>query len=80
MNTTTKIDLAVETAEHFMAKEGYAHGPCLSASLRGNADNDCWQVEFAYEGLMDRSATSDPASIVLLVNLKRDDVRSIELM
>ena len=80
MSTTTRIELAAETAEDFMAKEGYCHGPCLSVRLLGTSIDDKWEVEFAYEGLTDRSATTDPPSIVLLVDLKSEQVKSLELM
>ena len=80
MSTTTKIELAVEVAERSMAKDGYGHGPCLSVRLLGDSSNDKWEVEFAYEGLMDRSPTTDPSSIVLLVDLKTEKVTTVELM
>jgi hypothetical protein len=80
MSTTTKIELAAELAERSMAKNGYGHGPCLSVRLTSGASQDKWEVEFAYEGLTDRSATTDPASIVLLVNLKTEEVTTVELM
>ena len=74
------IELAVEVAERSMAKDGYGHGPCLSVRLMGDSSNDKWEVEFAYEGLMDRSPTTDPNSIVLLVDLKTGVVTTVELM
>ena len=80
MSTTTRIELAAEAAEAFMAKRGYGHGPCLAVRLQGASTDDKWEVEFAYQGLTDRSATSDPPSIVLLVDLKSEEVSSLELM
>ena len=80
MSTITKIELAAEIAERSMARDGYSHGPCLSVRLKGGASEDNWEVEFAYEGLTDRSTTTDPASIVLLVHLKTEEVTSVELM
>ena len=80
MRTTTKIELAAETAERFLAKDGYGHGPCLSVRLRSESTDDKWEVEFAYKGLTDRSATTDPPSIVLLVDLKTENVSTVELM
>ena len=74
------IELAVEVAERSMAKDGYGHGPCLSVRLMGDSSNDKWEVEFAYEGLTDRSPTTDPGSIVLLVDLKTEEVTTVELM
>jgi hypothetical protein len=41
---------------------------------------DQWEVEFAYEGLADRSPTTDPSSIVLLVDLKTEEVTTVSLM
>lgn len=80
MSTITKIELAAEIAERSMAKDGYGHGPCLSVRLVGDSLKDKWEVEFAYEGLADRSPTSDPCSIVLLVDLKTEEVTTISLM
>jgi hypothetical protein len=80
MSTTTKIETAVGVAERFMENNEYHHGPCLSASLKGESGSDEWEVEFAYEGLVDRSLTSDPPSILLMVNLKSEEVRTVELM
>jgi len=80
MSTITKIELAAEVAERSMAGDGYGHGPCLSVRLKGNSSEDKWEVEFAYEGLADRSPTSDPSSIMLLVDLKTEEVTTVELM
>jgi hypothetical protein len=80
MSTTTKIELAVEVAERSMVKDGYGHGPCLSVRLVGDSLKDRWEVEFAYEGLTDRSQTTDPSSIVLLVDLKTEEVSAVNLM
>lgn len=80
MSAITKIELAVEVAERSMVKDGYGYGPCLSARLVGDSTKDRWEVEFAYEGLTDRSPTTDPSSIVLLVDLKTKEVSTVELM
>lgn len=79
MSTITKIELAVELAERMMKDRGYGHGACLGVSLIDGAA-EIWQVEFAYEGMTDRSATTDPPSIVLAVNLSSEEVRPVELM
>jgi hypothetical protein len=80
MSTITKIELAAEFAERSMANDGYGHGPCLSVRLVGDSSKDKWEVEFAYEGLTDRSQTTDPSSIVLLVDLKTEEVTPVSLM
>jgi hypothetical protein len=80
LSTITKIELAVEVAERSMVNDGYGHGPCLSVRLVGDASKDRWEVEFAYEGLTDRSQTTDPSSIVLLVDLKTAEVSTVNLM
>lgn len=79
MSTITKIELAVEMAERMMRNEGYGHGPCLGVRLQ-NGVADLWEVEFAYAGMSDRSETTDPPSIVLVVDLKSEEVKTIELM
>ncbi len=80
MSTITKIELAVEIAEKAMENDGYGHGPCLSVRLVGDSSKDKWEVEFAYKGLADRSPTTDPSSIVLLVDLKTEEVTTVSLM
>ena len=80
MSTTTSIALAVEIAERFMSDQGYRHGPCLAAKTTGPESTAHWEVEFAYEGLVSRSATSGPPSIRLAVDLNREEVKPIELM
>jgi len=80
MSTITTIELAIEVAERFMKKSGYACGACLGAKLMGESTAENWEVEFAYDGLKDRNQTTDPPSIVLLVNLKTEEVRTVELM
>jgi hypothetical protein len=79
MSTITKIELAVELAERMMRNEGYGHGLCLGVKLQNGAA-DLWEVEFAYEGMSDRSKTTDPPSIVLAVDLKSEEVKTVELM
>ena len=80
MSTITKIELAVEIADRSIRNDGYGHGPCLSVRLVGDSSKDKWEVEFAYEGLADRSPTTDPSSIVLLVDLKTEEVTTVSLM
>ena len=80
MSTITKIELAVEIAERSIANDGYGHGQCLSVRLVGDSSQDKWEVEFAYEGLADRRPTTDPSSIVLLVDLKTEEVTTVSLM
>ena len=77
MSTITKIERAVEVATRSMSNDGYGHGPCLSVRLMGDSSKDKWEVEFAYEGLTDRSPTTDPSSIVLLVDLKTEEVSTV---
>ncbi|MGB7328766.1 MAG: hypothetical protein WBD31_28065 [Rubripirellula sp.] len=79
MSTVTKIELAVELAERMMKERGYKHGTCLGAKLE-KGDEDLWHVEFAYEGMADRSQTTDPPSIVLAVKLASEEVQPVELM
>ncbi len=80
MTRTTKIALAVESAERHLTDNGYRHGPCLGARTVGPTSCDVWEVEFAYEGLLERSQTTDPASIVQAVHLKNEEVKSLKLM
>ena len=80
MSAITRLELAVEIAERSMRKDGYGHGPCLGATLRGGSSAEEWEVEFAYEGMETRSRTTDPPSIVLLVDLSSQEVRPVELM
>ncbi|MEO8497434.1 MAG: hypothetical protein ABI614_20375 [Planctomycetota bacterium] len=80
MTTTTKIALAVELAERHMLDNGFRSGPCLGARTIGPSSAEIWEVEFAYEGLLERSPTTDPASIMLAVNLKDEEVTTEELM
>lgn len=79
MSTITKIEMAVELAERMMRDRGYGHGPCLGVTLQ-KGSSDKWQIEFAYEGLDDRSETSDPPSMVLSVDLVSEEVKTLELM
>jgi len=80
VSPTTKIASAVEITERNMKDHGYRHGPCLAAKILGLSTSDRWEVEFAYEGLTDRSPTSDPPSILLAVDLKDEDVTPIVWM
>ncbi len=79
MSTITKIETAVELAKRMMRERGYDHGPCLGATLN-KGSTDKWQVEFAYDGMSDRSETTDPPSIVLSVDLRSKEVETVELM
>lgn len=80
MSTITRLEMAVEIAERTMRKDGYRHGPCLGATLRRDAATEQWEVEFAYEGMENRSKTTDPPSIVLVVDLNSEKVQSVNLM
>lgn len=79
MGTVTKIELAIELAERMLRDRGYGHGPCLGARLI-DGSSDQWEVEFAYEGLSDRSETTDPSSMRLSVDLTSEVVKTAELM
>ncbi len=79
MSTITKIEMAVELAERMMRERGYGHGPCLGATLQ-KGSSDKWEIEFAYEGLADRSETTDPPSMLLSVDLQTEEVKTLELM
>lgn len=79
MSTITKIELAVELAERMMRDRGYGHGPCLGACLQKGSSGK-WEIEFAYEGMSDRSETTDPPSIILSVELSSEEVNAVELM
>jgi hypothetical protein len=79
MSTGTKIVSAVEIAVRHMKDHGYRHGPCLAAKILGLSTSDRWEVEFAYEGLTDRSPTTDPPSILLAVNLSAAEVTPLEM-
>ena len=71
---------SISIAERSLRRDGYGHGPCLGATLREYASTEKWEVEFAYEGMEIRSKTTDPPSIVLLVDLSSEEVQSVELM
>ncbi len=79
MSAITKIETAVELAERIMRERGYGHGPCLGATLK-KGSSDKWEIEFAYDGMSDRSETTDPPSIVLSVDLRSEVVETVELM
>jgi hypothetical protein len=71
---------AIAKAEDYMATQGYKHGPCIGAECRSLQTQAIWNIEFAYEGLNSRSETTDPPSIVLVVNLDQNSVRSADWM
>ncbi len=77
MNTVTSRERAIEIAFKHMADQGYKHGPVIEAKV---STTGRWIVELAYDGLCDRSETSDPPSIVLSVGQSENDVKSLELM
>ena len=79
MSTITRIEMALDLAERMMRKEGYGHGPFLGVTLQKGA-TDLWEVEFACEGMSDRSETTDPPSIVLTVDLNSEELKTVELM
>lgn len=67
----------VAFASQFITVQGYRHGPCLSVRQLGNQN---WEVEFAHEGQSTRSLTTDPSSILLLINLEIGTVTLLEPM
>lgn len=74
-----KQEAALEKSLTYMSKNGYQHGPCLGISSRGDIDGGRWSVEFAYAGLTERSPTTDPPSIVLLVDIAANVVAAAEM-
>lgn len=73
-------DLAISKAEEYMATSGYKHGPCIGAECVSSQSQAIWNVEFAHEGLNTRSDTTDPPSIVLIVNLDQNTIRPADIM
>lgn len=73
-------DEAIKLAVDFLADDSYRHGKCLSAEIASGYEEETWEVEFAYEGLDERSETTDPPSIVIVVDLKGENVRLASLM
>jgi hypothetical protein len=73
-------DEAIKLAEDFIAREGYRHGKCLGAEVRSNCEERTWEVEFAYEGLQERSQTTDPPSIVIAVDFKGQNLKLRSMM
>lgn len=58
----------------------FDHRPRHSVRQVGDSSKDKWEVKFAYEGLADRGPTTDPSSIVLLVDLTTEVATIISLM
>ncbi len=77
---SSKSNDAVATAVEFMSKNGYRHGSCINVVQSNIESDEQWEVELAYDGLHDRSPTSDPPSIKLDVNIRSGKVTPIELM
>jgi hypothetical protein len=73
-------DDAIELASAFMTKDGYQHGKCLSAEIAPRHESETWEVEFAYEGMEERSPTTDPPSIVIAVESESREARLATLM
>jgi len=76
-NTSTSRERAIEIVFKHMADQGYKHGPVIEAK---ESTTGRWIVELAYDGLCDRSETSDPPSIVLSVGQTDSDIKALELM
>jgi len=76
----TKQDQAIAFALNDMKAGKFRHGPVIQSRPIGNADSKFWEIELAHYGEHGRSETSDPASIVLRVNVETGKVSSIELM
>ena len=71
-----KEETAIEIAEAYITGAGYAHGPRICTELtKGN-----WRIEFAYEGLTERSPTTDPPSILLEVDRQTKLAKLVSLM
>lgn len=68
---------AIKRAEKFLTDEGHRYGICLGAEVKLNYPRETWEVEFAYEGMQERSHTTDPPSIVIAVNEHRVSVASL---
>jgi hypothetical protein len=66
---------ALQIAVSHMAAGGYAHGPCIATKRRFG---DSWEVELAWSGHEGRSATTDPESILLYVDVASSTVRGEE--
>ncbi len=71
---------AILKAEEYMTNQGYKHGPCIGAECKRRSYKAVWDVEFAYDGLYARSTTTDPPSIVLVVNLDDDSIQIANIM
>ena len=73
-------NVAILKAQEYMANQGYKHGPCIGAECKSPQSKAVWDVEFAHDGLHARSTTTDPPSIVLVVNLDLDSIRIADVM
>lgn len=77
---TTKKNDVIAIAIEDMIDHGYKHGPCIECRQIGSEDSTSWEIEFAYEGEVRRSKTTDPPSIALRVNSSTKEVSSVDLM
>jgi hypothetical protein len=75
-----KRDDAIKLAVDFLGHDRHRHGKCLSAEIASGYDEPTWEIEFAYEGLNERSETTDPPSIVIAVDFNGNNVRLATLM
>lgn len=73
-------DMAIAMAKEYMASQHYKHGPCIGAKCKSSRIPAMWDVEFAHEGLTSRSDTTDPTSIVLIVDLDQNSIRVVDIM
>lgn len=75
-----KREDAIKLAADFLGDNCHRHGGCLSADIASTYDEPTWEIEFAYEGMNERSETTDPPSIVIAVDFKGNNVRLATLM
>jgi hypothetical protein len=80
MNSMTNQDQAIAIALEDMAAGKFRHGPVIQSRPLGNSESKFWEVELAHHGETGRSETTDPASIVLRVNVETGEVSSVDLM
>jgi len=71
---------AIMEAERFMTSGGHEHGKCLRAEVSPKYSSATWEIEFAYAGMDDRSPTTDPPSIVIIVDGNPANTRLASLM
>ena len=71
---------AIELASAFIINEGNRHGRCLSAQIVSHYKNETWEVEFAYDGMEERSPTTDPPSLIIAVESSSRKANLVTLM